>query len=216
MPPLGLPRAATLHRPGRNSRRYEAVALFVERARGVKTGLRADRRQRARPWPRSASRLDGLPLAIELAAARVRLLPPQRCCRAWTDRLELLTGGARDRPERQQTLRGAIAWSHDLLRPPEHVLFARLAVFAGGWTLGEAEAVANSDGDLDVFDGLAKLVDHTPVRLRKTRMSRAFRCWSRSASSPVSNLQRVGGEAELTARPTPRTSSQPRKGRRRT
>ena len=104
------------------------------------------------------TRLDGLPLAIELAAARVRLLTPQAMVGRLERRLPLLTGGARDLPARQQTLRDTIAWSHDLLDDPERRLFRRLSVFVGGWTLEAAEAVCNPDGDVDVLDGLESLV----------------------------------------------------------
>ena len=94
------------------------------------------------------ARLDGLPLAIELAAARVRLLPPQAMLGGSGSRLKLLTGGARDLPERQQTLRGAIDWSHTLLDEGERTLFARLAVFSGGCTLEADGGVCDAEGDL--------------------------------------------------------------------
>ena len=106
-------------------------------------------------------RLDGLPLAIELAAARVQLLTPQAILTRLTSRLRLLTAGPRDLPARQQTLRGAIQWSHDLLQPAEQTLFRRMAVFAGGGILEAIEAICNADGSLeiDVLDGVASLVD---------------------------------------------------------
>src|SRR5207244_1409386 len=111
-------------------------------------------------------RLEGLPLAIELAAARSNLLPPQALLARLERRLPLLTGGPRDVPARLQTVRGAIAWSIDLLAPAEQVLFRRLGIFVGGWTLEAAEAVAGSASplDLDVLDGLASLVDKSLVR----------------------------------------------------
>ena len=110
-------------------------------------------------------RLDGLPLAIELAAARTRLLPPAALLARLDRSLALLTGGARDLPARQRTLRDTIAWSHDLAgRREQRTLFRRLGVFAGGWTLDAAEAVGNPDGELDVFAGMESLVEQSLVR----------------------------------------------------
>jgi tetratricopeptide (TPR) repeat protein len=108
-------------------------------------------------------RLEGLPLAIELAAARVRILPPDRLLERLTSRLSLLTGGAADRDPRQQTLRGAIAWSHDLLPPAERALFRRLAAFAGG-TFEAIEAVCAADGAADPLEGLDALVRQSLLR----------------------------------------------------
>ncbi len=143
----------------------EAVRLFVERAQAVKPGFGLDAAN-AIAVAEICRRLDGLPLAVELAAARVKLLPPEAILRRLDNRLALLTGGGRDRPERQQTLRGAIAWSHDLLTPEEQALFARLGVFAGGWSLDAADAVAGAADalTLDVFDGMASLFDKNLVR----------------------------------------------------
>ncbi len=127
-----------------------AVELFVRRARKVDPHDEA--------IPEICRRLDGLPLAIELAAARTRLLSPAAILDRLGRRLELLTGGPRDAPERQRTLRAAIEWSHDLLEPAEQRLFAQLAVFEGGWSLDAAEAVAG-----DVLDELEALVDRSLV-----------------------------------------------------
>jgi non-specific serine/threonine protein kinase len=142
----------------------EAVAFFIDRARAV----RPDFSLSAATAPVVAEichRLDGLPLALELAAPRVKLLPPATLLARLGARLPLLTGGPRDAPERQRTSRDAIAWSHDLLTPQERQLFRRLAVFVGGWTLPAAEAVVNLDEELDVLSGLASLVDKSLVRL---------------------------------------------------
>src|SRR5262249_47481827 len=112
------------------------------------------------------ARLDGLPLAIELAAARVKLLPPHALLSRLDQRFKLLSGGARDAPARQQTMRATIDWSYHLLDKGEQRLFARLGVFVGGWTLEAAEAVCNADGDLglDVFDRLAALLNKSLLK----------------------------------------------------
>jgi tetratricopeptide (TPR) repeat protein len=105
-----------------------------------------------------------LPLALELAAARIKLFPPQALLHRLSRRLPLLTGGPRDRPGRQQTLRSTLDWSYSLLAGEEQILFARLAVFAGGCTVEAAEAVCTGEGALDVLEGMASLVDQSLVR----------------------------------------------------
>jgi predicted ATPase len=131
-------------------------------------GFRADQRER-RAVAEICRRLDGLPLAIELAAARVRLLPPQALLARLDDKMGLLTGGARDLPERQQTLRTTLDWSFDLLSARQQALFARLGVFAGTFDLPAAEAVGAA-GPADpgraghVMDTLGSLVDSSLVR----------------------------------------------------
>src|SRR5215207_4909116 len=159
--PLGLPPRQIP--PPEQLVQYEAVRLFVARAQAVKPDFAVDDGNAA-AVAEICRRLDGLPLAIELAAARVRMLPPPALLARLDKRLPLLTGGARDAPERQRTLRDTIAWSHDLLAPEERVLFRRLAVFAGGCTLEAAEAVGNQDGALDAFGGLERLCEHSLVR----------------------------------------------------
>ncbi|MGA9977902.1 MAG: tetratricopeptide repeat protein [Candidatus Sulfotelmatobacter sp.] len=142
-----------------------AVALFVQRARAVKPDFELNR-ENATTVAEICARLDGLPLAIELAAARVKVLSPSLMLTRLASRLQLLTGGARDLPPRQQTLRAAIDWSYDLLTAAEQKLFRRLSVFVGGCTLEGAEAACNprSDLDLDLLDGMASLVDKSLVR----------------------------------------------------
>jgi predicted ATPase/DNA-binding winged helix-turn-helix (wHTH) protein len=137
-----------------------AIELFVQRAMAVRPSfaMTADNSQAIREI---CSRLDCLPLAIELAAARTRVLSPATMLDRLQSRLELLTGGALDLPERQQTLRNTIDWSHDLLNDAEQKLFRRLSVFVGGCTIEAAEAVCNTtrDLDMDLFEGLSSLID---------------------------------------------------------
>jgi predicted ATPase len=139
---------------------FPAVILFVQRARAIKPDFELNQ-ENAAAVATVCARLDGLPLAIELAAARIKLLSPSAMQARIESRLQLLTGGARDLPARQQTLRGAIDWSYDLLSPGEQRLFRRLSVFVSGCTLEAVEAVCNtrSDLELDVLEGMASLVD---------------------------------------------------------
>jgi predicted ATPase len=120
----------------------DAVVLFTERARALKADFEPDD-----AVAEVCHRLDGLPLALELAAARVKVLAPAQMLERLGRRLDLLTTGARDLPARQRTLRAAVDWSYDLLVPVEQQLFGRLAVFSGGWTLDAAEAICHADHD---------------------------------------------------------------------
>jgi predicted ATPase/class 3 adenylate cyclase len=160
--PLALPADAALL-PLTELACVPAIDLFVQRARAIVPDF-ALTEANAPAIAAICERLDGLPLAIELAAARVRLMPPHVLLERLERSLPVLTGGPRDAPARQQTLRDAIAWSHDLLEGDEPIAFRRLAVFSGGWTLEAAEAVANPDGALDVFAGIAALADKSLVR----------------------------------------------------
>ncbi len=141
-----------------------AVHLFVERARAVVPTFELSRRNAA-AVAAICRRLDGLPLALELAAARVRTLAPTELLARLDRSLPLLTGGARDLPDRQRTMRAAIGWSYQLLREPEWRLLNRLAVFRGGWTLEAAEVVGAREeiGHEEVLDLLTGLVEQSLV-----------------------------------------------------
>lgn len=147
-----------------------AIELFAQRAAAVWPDF-AITAENEGAVQEICTRLDGLPLAIELAAARTKILSPVAILDRLHGRLQLLTGGAVDLPERQQTLRKAIDWSHGLLNEEEQKLFRRLSVFVGGYTLEAAEAVCNTRRDLgiDLFEGLTSLVDKNLVQ----RMDRA-------------------------------------------
>jgi predicted ATPase/class 3 adenylate cyclase len=164
VPPLAVPGPKTLA-DARALSQYDAVALFVARATAVKPGFRVTD-ENAAAVAEICVRLDGLPLALELAAARVPILPPRALAQRLGQRLDLLTGGARDLPARQQTLRNTIDWSHDLLSEDEQRLFARLAVFVAGCLLEAAETVCQRDGQrpIDVLDTLASLVEKNLLR----------------------------------------------------
>ena len=175
VPPLALPDPR--RRPALDVlSQHAAVQLFIERALDVRPDF-ALTDENAAAVAEICTRLDGLPLALELAAARAKLLSPWALLARLDNRLELLTAGPRDLPARQQTLRATIAWSYDLLEPEEQALFRRLAVFVGGCTLEAAERVLGDgywvmDGReppypppiADVLDGLAALVDNSLLR----------------------------------------------------
>ncbi len=164
----------------------DAVELFLARARAVKPDFRTDDAVSG-----ICRRLDELPLALELAAARVTTLSPAQILERLEQRLPLLTGGARDMPERQQTLRAAIDWSYELLEPGEQRLLARLAVFHGGCTLEAAERVADAD-----VDTLQALVDQSLLRHEEDRYSmlETIRDYA------VERLEAVGDAAAARAR----------------
>ena len=142
--------------------RQASVRLFTTRAAAVRPGFSAVGDDEA-VVAEICRRLDGLPLAIELAAARVRVLAPRALLARLGERLDVLGSGPVDLPQRQRTLRATVDWSHDLLRPHEQALFARLAVFAGSWSLEAAERICGRDGEPDVLDGLTALVDTSLV-----------------------------------------------------
>ena len=164
VPPLTLP-AASSSASSEELVQFEAVALFVQRARAVKPAF-ALNRENASVLAEICTRLDGLPLAIELAGARIKVLSPRAILARLQHRFDLLTGGARDLPARHRTLREAIAWSYDLLTEDEKKLVRRLTVFVGGHSLDAAEQVclAMADPSVEVLDGLASLVDENLVR----------------------------------------------------
>ncbi len=164
LPPLALPDTGKTPAPELLSQ-YSAISLFIQRAVAVKPDFRLTE-QNASDIAEICTRLDGLPLAIELAAARVKLLSASAMRTRLASRLQLLTGGSRDLPARQQTLRQAIDWSYDLLNESEQKLFRRLSVFVGGGTLEAIESVCDTKQDLglDVLDGMASMVDKSLVR----------------------------------------------------
>jgi predicted ATPase/DNA-binding XRE family transcriptional regulator len=145
--------------------RYDSIALFVDRAQAARPNF-ALTDDNASSIVAVCHRLDGLPLALELAAARIRLFPPRALLGQLSHGLDLLTDGSRDRPTRQQTLRGTIDWSYSLLSPEEQGLFARLSVFMGGCTLDAAEAVCIPEGNdsITVLNGVASLIQKSLLR----------------------------------------------------
>lgn len=164
VPPLALPDLKSIP-PLDILRSLPAVALFVDRAQAVKHEFTLTR-ENAPVVAAICARLDGLPLAIELAAARIKLLSPSAILARLESRLNLLTGGARDLPTRQQTLRSTVDWSYGLLNAAEQTLLRRLSVFTGGCTLEGVEAVCDTKGDLglDILDGMASMVDKSLVQ----------------------------------------------------
>jgi predicted ATPase/class 3 adenylate cyclase len=171
VPPLSLPNLKRLPAIAALSQ-YEAVALFIQRAQAVKPDF-AVTNANAPAVAGICARLDGMPLAIELAAARVKLFPPQALLIRLEQGLAVLIGGARDLPVRQQTLRGAIAWSYNLLSGEEQTLFRRLAVFVDGCSWQAAEQVCTAAGTLnsDILEGLSSLLDKSLLRQQESSAS---------------------------------------------
>jgi predicted ATPase/DNA-binding winged helix-turn-helix (wHTH) protein len=164
VPPLALPDSRSMPTLETLSR-YPAISLFVQRAVAAKPDFELNQ-ENALAVAEICARLDGLPLAIELAAARIKVLSPASVQARLSSRLHLLTGGARDMPQRHQTLRAAMDWSYDLLSAAEQKLFRRLSVFVGGCNLEGAEAVCDTkaDLDLDLLEGMTSMVDKSLVQ----------------------------------------------------
>jgi len=209
VPSLGLPpldpalSAETL-------RSYDAVGLFLTRARATDPGFDLDAGNAA-AIAGITLRLDGLPLAIELAAARVRLLPPQELLGRLERSLNLLTGGPADAEERHRTMRDAIAWSYDLLEPEERSLFRRLGVFRGGFTLEAATRVAERP-DAEIVEGvdslLAKSLLYRPVDIGRAR----FSMLETMREFAVAELASAGEGQEISARHARSRGPTPRRG----
>jgi predicted ATPase/class 3 adenylate cyclase len=200
VPPLGLPDPRHLPDLATLSH-YEAVALFIDRARGVRPDF-AVTNENAPAVAEICARLDGLPLAIELAAARIRIFPPQTMLARLGDRLALLAGGSRDLPARQQTLRQAIAWSHDLLSPAEQRLFGRFSVFRGGAQLEEAESVGGraEELEMEILVGLDSLTEKSLLTVDEGPGEPRFRMLETINEFAKEQLTKSGEEDELRRR----------------
>jgi predicted ATPase/class 3 adenylate cyclase len=163
VPPMSLPDPE--HLPDLKAlEEFPAIRLFIDRAAAVKPGFRLSP-DNAPAVASLTARLDGLPLAIELAASRARVLSPEQILSRLQQGSSLLSSQSPTLPERQRTIHAAIAWSYDLLSPDDRRLFEQLSVFRGGWTLEAAESIVNPDGRLDIFEGLSSLVDKSLLRV---------------------------------------------------
>ncbi len=164
VPPLIVPRAGTWTSV-EDMEEHSAIKLFVERAQSIRPDFRLTK-ENARFVAEICISLDGLPLGIELAAARIKLFTPEALVRRLSDSLDVLKGVTRGRPTRHQTLRQAVAWSYELLDARSQRFFRRLGAFPGGWTIDAAETLCAGDAELDgnAFDLLTELADHSLVR----------------------------------------------------
>ncbi|MGB8729633.1 MAG: protein kinase [Candidatus Sulfotelmatobacter sp.] len=200
LPPLALPDSRSMPSVEVLSQ-CPAVALFVQRAAAARPDFELNR-ENASTVAEICARLDGLPLAIELAAARVKVLSPSSMLTRLASRLQLLTGGSRDLPQRQQTLRAAIDWGYDLLSAAEQKLFRRLSVFVGGCNLESVEAVCDTKGDLDLdlLDGMASMVDKSLVQqVKQGKRESRFVMLETLREYALEKLE-ASGEAALTKR----------------
>lgn len=165
VPPLGLPARAQQQTAAEISQ-HEAVVLFVQRVKAVQPGFEI-REDNASTIAEICTRLEGLPLAIELAAPRMRLFEPETLLARLSDSLKTLAGGARNLPRRQQTIRNTIEWSYDLLGGDEQALFARLGVFRGGRSIEAVETVCGPGLAIEVLDGLESLLNKSLLQREK-------------------------------------------------
>jgi predicted ATPase/class 3 adenylate cyclase len=197
VPPLALPDPGAADDVNRLSQ-YEAVALFIARARTARPSFSVTS-ESARAVADICVRLDGLPLAIELAASRVRLLEPTEIVARLQRHLPVLTSGATNVPLRQRTLRATIEWSYELLPSSERALFARLAVFVGGCTLEAAETICNPGGELalDTFDGIASLVQQSLIQPRSGDGESRFVMLETIREYGRDRLEADGGQDEI-------------------
>jgi len=210
VPPLAVPQVAANVTPAELAEN-PSVALFVRHAQSVRAGF-ALTAENAPAVAGICARLDGLPLAIELAASRARILQPDLLLARLDHRLSLLVHGTRDLPARQQTMRDAIAWSHDLLSPDEQALFRRLAIFAGGFTLEAAEAVCGSGEKEDncwasegssgatILDGVTSLVEKSLLREEEQSGASRFTMLQTIREFASEELERCGEITEASSR----------------
>jgi predicted ATPase/DNA-binding CsgD family transcriptional regulator len=204
VPPLSLPDPRRLPAVG-DLAHYEAANLFVERAKAVKPEFALTERN-AMSVAQICYRLDGIPLALELAAARVGVLSVEQIAARLDDRFALLTGGGRTALARQRTLEAAMDWSHELLSREQRTLFRRLSVFAGGFRLEAAEAVCSGllpDGELEqgeVLDGLSRLVDKSLVAVGEKDGEARYRLLETVRQYGQEKLERSGETAEIRRR----------------
>jgi predicted ATPase/class 3 adenylate cyclase len=197
VPALGLPELAgeqTLNALAVN----EAVAFFTDRARIARPDFVLSE-ETAPMVAKICRQLDGLPLALELAAARLKMLTPAALLARLEQRLPLLTGGPRDAPLRQRTLRATIAWSYDLLTPAEQTLFMRLGIFTGGWDLDAVQAIMQPMSELDVFDGLTSLVDESLVQRDESAREMRFALLETVREFALERLRQNGGQEQSIA-----------------
>jgi predicted ATPase/DNA-binding CsgD family transcriptional regulator len=192
VPPLSLPDPRRLPAP-ESLPEYEAARLFVERARAVKTNFSLDE-DNTMNIARICYRLDGMPLAIELAAARVRVLSPGQISTRLEESSGLLSGGGRTTLARHATLRATMDWSYDLLSEEERVLFRRLSVFAGGFTLEATEAVGSGEGaeQVEVLELLASLVDKSLLLVAERDGETRYRLLETVRQYGLEKLQETG------------------------
>jgi non-specific serine/threonine protein kinase len=197
--PLALPPRGSTQL--RQLQEYASVGLLVERVRAVEPRFVVTD-ENAPALVQICHRLDGIPLALELAAARANVLTVELIARRLGDRFQLLTAGSRTALPRHQTLRATLDWSYELLTPRDQRMFAHLAVFAGSWALEAAEMVA-AGGDIgppDVLDGLAALIDHSLVTAEDQRGQRRYRLLETIRQYALERLLRSGDAASVQQR----------------